>query len=172
VFDLEPRPAPYVAPQSQPPLADITISLGVGDNPAKRLDDDFELQLLQALLKMNRPILLDRGAGGEETERVNRLAAQIADPKFLQLHDGSYAAFASHILQSKLYVGYDSAGQHVAAAGHVPLVSIFAGFACERMFSRWHPTGPNTHVIRVEESSTAAVLAEAVAAIWAAAEAR
>jgi ADP-heptose:LPS heptosyltransferase len=170
VFDIKPTPHPYAAPKQQLPRAEITVSLGVGDNLAKRLDDEFELQLLQALLKMKRPILLDRGAGGEETERVNRLAGRLSHPELLQLHDGSYASFASHILQSKLYVGYDSAGQHVAAAGNVPLVSIFAGFACERMFSRWRPTGPRTHVIRVEESSNDVVLADTVAAIWEAAE--
>jgi ADP-heptose:LPS heptosyltransferase len=55
--------------------------------------------------------------------------------------DGSFAGFAAHIQRSKLYVGYDSAGGHVAAACGVPMISIFAGAVCERMFQRWRPTG-------------------------------
>lgn len=167
VFQLPAPPQPYVAPSVQPRTADITVSLGVGENSAKRLDDEFELSLLKSLLKLGQPILIDRGAGGEETERVDRLANRLGSPSQLQLHEGSYASFASHITQSKLYVGYDSAGQHVASAAHVPLVSVFAGFVCNRMFSRWRPTGPNTHVIRVDESDdNAAVLAKTSAAIW------
>ena len=60
--------------------------------------------------------------GGEEAERVTALAQSLGNPERLHLHDGSYASFASHIVQSQLYVGYDSAGQHVAAAANVPLV--------------------------------------------------
>jgi ADP-heptose:LPS heptosyltransferase len=40
-----------------------------------------------------------------------------------------------------LYVGYDSAGQHVASACGVPLISIFRGSVSERFFSRWQPDG-------------------------------
>jgi ADP-heptose:LPS heptosyltransferase len=47
-------------------------------------------------------------------------------------------------------VGYDSAGQHVAAACGVPLISVFAGFPAARMFDRWKPTGPRSTVIRVD----------------------
>ena len=52
-----------------------------------------------------------------------------------------FAAFASAIARSDLYLGYDSAGQHVAAACRVPLLSVFAGFPSERFFARWRPTG-------------------------------
>jgi len=74
-------------------------------------------------------------------------------------------------VQSNLYVGYDSAGQHVAAAAGVPLVSVFAGHACDRMFSRWCPTGPATRVVVVDQDTrrtafdrTLKAIAEAVAA--------
>jgi ADP-heptose:LPS heptosyltransferase len=63
--------------------------------------------------------------------------------------DGSFAGFAAHIERSRLYVGYDSAGGHVAAACSIPLISIFTGFASERMYQRWRPTGPGPiHVVR------------------------
>ncbi len=172
VFDIEPA-RPYVAPNGQQKLAEITVSLGVGHNPDKRLDDDFEYQVLCALLRYRRPILVDRGAGGEEAARVNALVERLGSPELLHVHDGSYASFASHILQSKLYVGYDSAGQHVAATSGVPLVSVFTGYVCKRMLARWRPTGPGCHVVLVDEGNRSTALdrtLEAIAEAWAEAE--
>ena len=60
------------------------------------------------------------------------------------------------------YVGYDSAGGHVPAASGGPMVSIFGGFASERMFQRWRPVGPGPiQVVRVSDAEAAltAVLA-------------
>jgi hypothetical protein len=157
VFDVE-HVEPYLAPAPQPRIAEIAVSLGVGENLNKRLGDEFEFGLIAGLLRVGKRVLLDRGAGGEETDRVDELAQRLGMPTLLHLHDGSYASFASHILRSDLYVGYDSAGQHVASAGHVPLVSIFAGYASERMFSRWRPIGSTAHVIRVDDGNHAGVL--------------
>lgn len=130
----------YIAPKqfgaAQPA---ITVSLGVGENPAKRIGDPFEAGLLAALARKGMPMLIDKGAGGEEAERVERAMLR-AD--HVRCWDGSFAGFAAAIAGSRLYVGYDSAGQHVAAACGVPLVSIFAGFPTLRMMARWRPTGP------------------------------
>lgn len=156
VFDVN-EPCPYAAPPPQGRIADITVSWGVGDNENKRMDDEFEYNVLSTLLSRDCPILLDRGAGGEEAKRANVLFERLGSPPNLHLHDGSYASFASHILQSKLYVGYDSAGQHVAAAGGVPLVSVFTGFPCRRMLSRWRPTGPGSRVVVVEGDQSSAL---------------
>ncbi len=121
-----------------------TVSFGVGENPAKRIPDAFKEELLRQL---PRPVLIDRGAGGEEADRVERAVAR-AGPG-IAMWDGSFAGFAARIQRSHLYVGYDSAGGHVAAACGVPMISIFAGFASERMFQRWRPTGAGPiHVIR------------------------
>jgi len=167
VFDLE-RIAPYVAPLPQTRIADLTVSFGVGENADKRISGDFEYEVLLALGRGNRSVLIDRGAGGEEADRVDTLVERLGKPALLHVHDGSYASFASHILQSKLYVGYDSAGQHVADAGDVPLVSVFTGFVCERMFSRWRPHGPAARVVRVDESSQSSALERTLQAISAA----
>ena len=164
VFDLE-RTRPYLAPLPQPRIADVTVSFGVGENADKRLPGDFEYEVLLNLLRGNRPVLLDRGAGGEEADRVNTLVERLGGPTLLHLHDGSYASFASHVLKSKLYVGYDSAGQHVANAGSVPLVSVFTGFVCERMFGRWRPNGSTAYVIRVDEGQQSLALARTLQAI-------
>jgi hypothetical protein len=114
-----------------------TVSFGVGDNPAKRMIDPFEEELLRQL---PRPLLIDKGAGGEEAERVERAVAR-AGREGITMWDGSFAGFAAHIQRSKLYVGYDSAGGHVAAACGIPAISVFAGEVSERMFERWRPTG-------------------------------
>lgn len=149
IFDVDLQ-RPYAAPVRQDRIADITVSFGVGENGEKRINDEFEFHVLAKLLSYGRPVLLDRGAGGEEGQRANALAEKLGAPALLHLHDGSYSAFASHILQANLHVGYDSAGQHVAAAANVPLVSIFCGYACERMLSRWTPSSPGARVIAVK----------------------
>ena len=170
VFDVEPA-APYAAPLRQEGIADITVSLGVGENANKRIDDEFEFAVLQKLLGFGRTLLLDRGAGGEEADRVNGLACKLGAPANLHLHDGSYASFASHILQSQLYFGYDSAGQHVAAAGKVPLVSVFSGYVSRRMLARWRPTTPGAYVVPVADpQDREGLLERTLRAIEAAAE--
>jgi ADP-heptose:LPS heptosyltransferase len=131
----------------------IAISLGVGENPAKRIADPFETELLALLARTGLPLTIDQGAGGEEAARVERAVA--ACGAHVERWTGSFAGFASIIVRSQLYVGYDSAGQHVAAACGVPLVAVFAGFPCARMFARWRPAG---HVIRVDDPDPAHVL--------------
>jgi ADP-heptose:LPS heptosyltransferase len=152
---------PYVAlPLVQVPQEPyVAVSLGVGGNPAKRIPDPFERNLLQALAARYPRICIDRGAGGEEAARVD---AAIRGLDRVSAWDGSFAGFAGLIAASKLYIGYDSAGQHVASAAGVPLLSVFAGFPCARFFDRWRPKGC---VIRVEESPPDAVLAETLAAL-------
>jgi ADP-heptose:LPS heptosyltransferase len=59
----------------------------------------------------------------------------------MRTHDGAFAPFAAEIARSRLYIGYDSAGGHVASACGVPLISIFAGFPSERFVQRWRPGG-------------------------------
>ncbi len=128
---------PYVAPlASSEPAADITVSLGVGENEGKRIDGDFEKELLTALAETGASILVDKGGSAEERARVEQ-----AILPGMRTHDGAFAPFAAQIARSKLYVGYDSAGQHVASACGVPLISIFKGYVNERFLNRWSPTG-------------------------------
>jgi hypothetical protein len=135
-----------------------TVSFGVGENPAKRVPDPFEEGLLAQL---PRPILIDKGGGGEEARRVERAVAR-AGPGIV-MWDGSFAGFAAHIQRSHLYVGYDSAGGHAAAACGIPMISIFAGFASERMFQRWRPTGPGPiQVIRPSGGNVDALITQIV----------
>lgn len=156
-----PGAKPYVALGVSPAHAPyVAVSLGVGENADKRLPDPFEEELLRLLAERGMPVCIDKGAGGEEAERVTR-AVERAGVK-ATFWDGSFAGFASIISGAALYVGYDSAGQHVAAAAGVPLISIFAGFPVPRMFDRWRPEG---NVIRVDRPDVAEVLGRVRAAL-------
>ena len=155
---------PYVAlPGESRPAASMTVSLGVGENLAKRLPDPFEEQLLALLAQRGEAICVDRGAGGEEAERVARAAKRSGAP--VTFWEGPFAGFAAWIAGSRLFVGYDSAGQHVAAACGVPLITVFAGFPVPRMFERWRPVGPHCQVIRVDRPDAAATLERVRAAL-------
>jgi ADP-heptose:LPS heptosyltransferase len=151
-------PRPYIRTGLDASELATTVSFGVGENPAKRIPDPFEEELLRQL---PRPVLIDRGAGGEEANRVERAVAR-AGPG-IAMWDGSFAGFAAHIQRSHLYIGYDSAGGHVAAACGVPMICIFAGFPSDRMFQRWRPTGPGRiTVLRADQFSETSLLTKAI----------
>jgi hypothetical protein len=116
--------------------ADITVSLGVGENPAKRIEGAFESDLLKLLADTGASVLVDTGASVEERQRV-----EAAMQPGMRTHAGAFAPFAFEIARSKLFVGYDSAGGHIASACGVPTISIANGFASERMAARWRPNG-------------------------------
>ncbi len=147
VFSVEARP--YVAPiPAAGPAAEVTISLGVGENEAKRIPGDFECRLLQIF--GGRSVLVDKGGTPDERARVEQ-----AIPQGMRSHDGSFASFAAEIMRSKLYIGYDSAGGHVASACGVPAICIFKGAVNERFLERWKPLGT---VLRGDESEILAYI--------------
>ena len=136
IFDVG-RSRPYVAPrEANVSGAEITVSLGVGENESKRVSGSFEHDLLRVLAETGVSVLVDKGGSPEEAARVGR-----ALPFGTRTHEGSFAAFAALIRSSRLYVGYDSAGGHVASACGVPLISIAKGFVSDRMAARWRPNG-------------------------------
>lgn len=145
---------------SQPVAA---VSLGVGENPAKRVEDPFEEELLVLLSARKGLVMVDAGApGSEEEERVRRAAARAQDRGArVGIHEGPFASFAAVIAASSFYAGYDSAGQHVAAAAGVPQVCVFNGYVSLRSLARWAPDGPApAAVIRAAGRSAADVLSE------------
>ncbi len=138
-----------------------TVSLGVGENPAKRVEDPFEEELLALLSERKGLVMIDAGApGSEEEERVRRAAeAARARGARIGIHEGSFASFAAMIAASDFYAGYDSAGQHAAAAAGVPQVCVFRGYACARAVARWAPDGPApSAVVPGEGKSVAEIL--------------
>lgn len=130
----DPRARPYIAPLPAESTCDITVSLGVGENLSKRIEGDFELHLMQLL--RGHDVLVDLGGSPEERARVEA----VLQPG-MRTHDGAFAPFAAQVSNSKLFIGYDSAAGHVASACGVPVISIAAGFASERMAARWRPLG-------------------------------
>ena len=151
-----PNARPYLATGLDAAQFATTVSFGVGENPSKRVPDPLEEEVLR---RLPRPILIDKGAGGEEAERVERAVAKVGGEGIV-MWDGSFAGFAAHVQRSRLYVGYDSAGGHAAAACGIPLISIFAGAASERMFQRWRPTGAGKiEIVRPGQMDTAELLA-------------
>ena len=142
--------------------AHIAVSLGVGENPGKRIPDPFEEELLRMLAALGA-VCIDKGAGGEEAQRVARAASRSGVRA--TCWDGSFSEFASIIAASKLYVGYDSAGQHVAAACGVPLISVFAGFPAPRTFDRWRPSGEDCRVVRMDQPDAAGAIEGVKAAL-------
>jgi hypothetical protein len=138
---------PYLHPryhyeQSSTPL--VTVSFGVGENPAKRVEDPFEEEVLRHLAGLEAQVMVDVGApGSEEEERVEAALGTLGENAGrIGVHRGPFASFAALIASSSFYLGYDSAGQHVAAALGVPLLSIFQGMASARMAARWRPDSP------------------------------
>ena len=143
----------------------IAVSCGVGGNSQKRLPDPFEERLLLELLKDGCTVLLDKGAGGEEIERANRLVERVqgegwpvaelapptglaaivgkALPVRLVTWQGGIGAFSALVAESDEYIGYDSAGQHIAAALRVPTIDVFSRNASPIFRERWRPTGRN-----------------------------
>jgi hypothetical protein len=149
-FGAEGRP--FIAPRRKT-RSDryIAVSLGSGENPAKRVREPFERLLLAKLAERGVPVVVDRGQiGSEEYERVMKAAQGLPN---VEPHRGSFAEFASLITQASLYVGYDSAGMHVAAASGVPLLVFFKGAVNDRFFQRWRPAGSGpVDVIRIDEA--------------------
>jgi ADP-heptose:LPS heptosyltransferase len=141
----------------------VSVNLGVGTNPAKRLPDPFELRLLTRLLSGGATVILDKGGEPEEAARIEGLVAALQGEGFrsvalddpacgaevpsaaagiqLLTWQGSIGRFAALIGVSDVYIGYDSAGQHIAAAFGVPTINIFTGFTSPRMPERWAPYG-------------------------------
>jgi ADP-heptose:LPS heptosyltransferase len=143
---------PRVPIEGEAPRA--TVSLGVGDNETKRVPGDFEAKLIRALGDKFRTIWIDRGVGGSESARVTAAAEASGSIDRIRFWEGSFAGFASLISQSDFYAGYDSAGQHAAAATGTPLITIFAGAPSDRFRQRWSPQGPGRIQIIEADSLT------------------
>lgn len=158
----------------------IAINFGVGENQRKRVGGDFEASLVARLIQDGNYIVLDKGSGEDEISRADAVIArstqieregrrvraveideqslvgapgsQVTDAEIL-VWNGRVGILAALIAESNLFVGYDSAGQHIAAALGVPCIDVFAGFSSPRMLERWRPTGrAETRVLALDSS--------------------
>ena len=141
----------------------IAVNFGVGGNPRKTVGTEFEHRLLLTLLQEPQTIiLLDRGSGDEELNHTDSLMCSVKEKNYavynakleaiqevdmsagivgLETRIGEMAAV---IAQSDEYIGYDSAGQHIAAAVETPCLTIFAGSNNMRFLRRWSAFGQNS----------------------------
>ncbi len=138
-----PLHVPIVAVEERVEGFDVTLSLGVGENPEKAMPWPFEPRLLQLLVDRGLRVLVDTGAGGPEAERVHKAIAEVRPGASGSVtpYYGSFKEFASEINASELFLGYDSAGGHAACALGVPGMLFFRGYPNERFMVRWIPWG-------------------------------
>ena len=122
---------------------DVTISFGFGGNAAKRVGEAFELETVRSLIRMGLDVVVDEGGSTEE----QAIARSIAATTGCRTHQGSFASFCRQIEAGKLYIGYDSAGQHAAAALGVPSITAFRGWVSPRMLARWSPWGRGQNLV-------------------------
>jgi ADP-heptose:LPS heptosyltransferase len=138
-----PLHVPIVAVEDRLEGFDVTVSLGVGENPEKAMPWPFEARLLQLLVDRGLSVLVDTGAGGDEAERVRRAISEVkpGETGSVTPYYGSFKEFATEIHASELFIGYDSAGAHAACALGVPGLLVFRGYPNERFMIRWIPWG-------------------------------
>jgi ADP-heptose:LPS heptosyltransferase len=140
----------------------ISMSLGVGGNPNKRISDSFEEDLVLNLVQEST-LILDKGTSREEMEQIDRITTILRSrgktvvevdqhnaPELLKREgiradvltwQGGIGAFAGLIAAGDEYIGYDSAGQHIAAALGVPTLTIFVNANSPTFAERWRPSG-------------------------------
>jgi ADP-heptose:LPS heptosyltransferase len=136
----------------------VAVNLGVGGNARKRIPGEFEVDLIRRLITDGSRVILDYGIGEEETRvttivaalrnegrRVCELGATASDASSIPndcdvvTYRGPVAPFAALIGASNLYVGYDSAFQHIAAAQGVAVIDIFVNSPNATFLRRWRP---------------------------------
>lgn len=144
----------------KPSTFKVLINFGVANDHNKRLPDPFEEELLASLLEQRDTlIILDSGKGKEEETLAKRLMAKMAKRGYNTIEiiekdlteanipfqhglirfTGRIDLMAGLIINSDLFIGYDSCGQHVATATETPSIICFTGAPNKRFLQRWQP---------------------------------
>jgi len=148
----------------------VAINLGVGGNDKKRISYNSELFIIEELLSVeNVSILLFRGIGRYELKRtaaliedlrkINRKATEISnntietipnkkDAKFIAWK-GCLSEYVALIAESDIHIGYDSSGQHIAAACSVQTIDIFVDETTPMTAEIWLPKGANDNSVKI-----------------------
>lgn len=152
-------PRPYVAPSaeayrrvaervpsSERPLA--VVNFGTGGNESKSAGLAWEAEVVRALGERGFLPAVDAGFGDAEEARA-RAIVDASDVE-AQLFRGTIAELAALMTHARLYVGYDSAGAHLAAASGIHCVDVFHNPISERHMARWTPPSvAPVHVVHV-----------------------
>ncbi len=124
------------------------------------MSSDFEKLLLQAISQGSK-LAIDEGSTIDEAHLVEEIAANLGEGGLVVakaseagpfefdnagvdvlVWQGGIGALAGLIAASDLYIGYDSAGQHIAAALGVPVLTVFVNNSTPRFAQRWWPIRP------------------------------
>jgi len=148
----------------------VAINFGVGNDPRKRVGDDFEARVVSTLLAIpDTVVILDTGRGVHKEQWIQGHLDQVAQlglpairlaedelktcrPAFghgLIVFRGLLGSLGKMIAAADCFIGYDSCGQHLADATGTPAVVLFAGAPSERFIRRWSPEGPDSRIIPV-----------------------
>ena len=133
------------------------MTLGVGGNARKRIAGRFEVNLVGGLISEGGVVILDKGID-EEVARVDAIVTALAARGIrgadleasplrlpdrasgqLLIHHGGLRSLVALVAASDLYVGYDSAFQHIAAALTVPVIDVFVNPPNDLFRKRWRP---------------------------------
>lgn len=138
----------------------VAVSFGIGADPRKRVGHEFECGIVEMLLRRGCDVWLARGVTAEEAAECRRLCRRLEargaavehrprDGDFTRrslgqavvTFEGPVERFVAAIAEADAYVGYDSAGQHIAAAVGTPVLTVFVEAAGARHAMRWAPYG-------------------------------
>jgi hypothetical protein len=97
-------------------------------------------------------------------DNLSILLSSGSPPPDILVWRGRVGLLAAMIEASDLYIGYDSMGQHIAAAVGTHCIDVAAGFASRKFLGRWKPSGsgPVTLIEAARGKTSAEVLAEVV----------
>ena len=153
----------------------VAVSLGVGGNEEKRRGEKFEIELLRQL-SQDSWVILDQGFTEAEQRQVEAAISPrrgtglpiiaMDENNFLTFTEsvksrngiltwrGGIGSLAGLIAASDQYVGYDSSGQHIAAALGIPGTTYFSSSNPAIFAKRWAPFGDKSKVEIEEEGQS------------------
>lgn len=138
----------------------VVVNFGVGNNPRKKVHGRFEEELIESLLTQPKTIVvLDTGRGQHKGQWIADHLARVRTLNFpviclqdneitnniisfdhgLIIFNGSLGSLGKMIDAADCFIGYDSCGQHLAAATSTPSIIVFAGAPSTRFIHRWSP---------------------------------
>jgi hypothetical protein len=126
-----------VAPPGEP-RARPAVILDTGTGSEDKGLVDWTLKRAQASLHGRKEFKLAEAC---EDNLSVLLSSQDAPPDIL-VWRGRVGLLAAMIKASDAYIGYDSMGQHIAAALGTPCIDVAAGFPSPKFIRRWKPSGP------------------------------
>jgi ADP-heptose:LPS heptosyltransferase len=133
----------------------VVFDKGAGDEEARRAD--------AVIAEATRAETIRKGRDGYRARVIEIGAHNLMDvlssehlEADILVWNGRIGMLAALIVESDLYIGYDSAGQHIAAALGVPCIDVFAGSSSPRMVDRWRPTGKAPVRVVAVDPTTAA----------------